>query len=101
MVYIWTISNCYVGLRIRLIALILSFIHPFFCLFKVNLCHSFLRYVHAGTSNIVYIWRMSDCIVRLRLILLNLVLLFFYPFFLSFPILYVNFANFCHGFLKN
>ena len=32
----------YCVLRIRLLALILPFIYPFFCLLGLNLCHSFL-----------------------------------------------------------
>ena len=43
LVYTWTMSCCIVGLRIRLLALILPFICPFFCLLRLNLCHSFLR----------------------------------------------------------
>ena len=33
---------CIMGLRIRLLAFILPFICPFFCLLWLNLCHSFL-----------------------------------------------------------
>ena len=36
-------NSCIVGLRIELLALILLFICPFFCLLRLNLCHSFLR----------------------------------------------------------
>ena len=39
----WTMSCCIAGLRIELLALILPFISPFFCLLRLNLCHSFLR----------------------------------------------------------
>ena len=39
----WTMSCCIVGWRIELLALILPFICPFFCLLRLNLCHSFLR----------------------------------------------------------
>ena len=41
-IYTWTMSCCIVGLRIRLIAHIILFIYPFFCLSRLNLCHSFL-----------------------------------------------------------
>ena len=34
---------CIVGLRIGLLALILPFICPFFCLLRLNVCPSFLR----------------------------------------------------------
>ena len=46
MVYICRMSDCIVGLRlmrIGLLALILPFICPLFCLLFLNMCHSFLR----------------------------------------------------------
>ena len=55
------------GSLIKLIAVMLPFISPFFCLFKVNLYH------------------MSDCIMRLRLRVMALPVLFL-SIFLSFPI---------------
>ena len=43
LVYTWTMGCCVMGLRFELLALILPFICPFFCLLRLNLCHSFLR----------------------------------------------------------
>ena len=40
---IWIMRCCIVGLRIRLIALVLPFTCPVFCRFRIKLCHSFLR----------------------------------------------------------
>ena len=37
----------YCGIENELLALILPFICPFFCLLRLNLCHSFLRTVQA------------------------------------------------------
>ena len=45
------------------------------------------------SSNMVYICRMSDCIVGLRLGVMALILLFL-SIFLSFPILHVNIKKF-------
>ena len=52
------------------------------------------------SSNMVYIGRMSDCIVRLRLRVMAHIFLFL-SIFLSFPILYVNVKNLCWSFLRN
>ena len=49
---------------------------------------------------IVYICRMSDCILGLRLRVMALIFLFL-SIFLSFPILHVNIKNLCLSFLKN
>ena len=70
------------GLRIGLDALILPFVCPFFCLFRVNLCHSFLRNCASfvESSSLVYICRMSDCVVGLRLRLIAIIL----PIFIHF-----------------
>ena len=46
-----------------------------------------------GSSNMLYICRMSDCIVGLRLSVMALIFLFL-SIFLSFPILRVNIKNF-------
>ena len=64
-------------LRIGLLALILPFICPFDCLLRLE------------SSNMVYICRMSDYIVGLRLRVIALIFLFL-SIFLSFPILHVN-----------
>ena len=56
------------GLRIEVLALILPFICPFFLSFKakfVSQCSPELCKLES--SNMVYICRMSDCIVVLRL----------------------------------
>ena len=45
------------------------------------------------SSNILYICRMSDCIVGLRLRVMALIFLFL-SMFLSFPILHVNIKTF-------
>ena len=52
------------------------------------------------SSNTVYICRMSDCIVGLRLRVMALIFLFL-SIFLSFPILHVNIKNLCWSFLRN
>ena len=51
------------------------------------------------SSNMVYIRRMSDCIVGLRLRVLALIFLFL-SIFLSFPILHVYIENLCQSFLR-
>ena len=48
------------------------------------------------SSNIVYICRMSDCIMRLRLRVMAFIFLFF-SIFLSFPIIHVNIKIFYVG----
>ena len=63
----------------------------------LNLCHSFLgNCAKVESSNIVYICRMSDCIVGLRLRVMAHILQFFIHF--SFPILHVNTKNFVRVF---
>ena len=52
------------------------------------------------SSNMVYICRMSDCIVGLRLRVIALIFLFL-SIFLSFPILQVNIKNMHRSFLRN
>ena len=47
------------------------------------------------SSNMVYICRMSDCIVGLKLMVMAFFL--FLSIFLSFPILHVNIKKFCVG----
>ena len=48
----------------------------------------------------VYICRMSDYIMGLRLRVMALIFLFL-SIFLSFPLLYVNITNLCWSFLRN
>ena len=48
----------------------------------------------------LYICRMSDCMVGLRLRVMALIFLFL-SIFLSFPILHVNIKNLCWSFLRN
>ena len=71
------------GLRIRLIALILPFIYPFFLSFKVSMYYSFLRNCKLVFSNLAYTWRMRDYIAGLRFWLVSFVLPFLAVFFLS------------------
>ena len=52
------------------------------------------------SSNMLYICRMSDYIVGLRLRVMALIFLFL-SIFLSFPILHVNIKNLFWGFLRN
>ena len=52
------------------------------------------------SSNMVYICRMSDYIVGLRLRVMALIFLFL-SIFLSFPILHVNIKKFCWSFLRD
>ena len=88
----------YSGLRIGLIALILPFICPFFCLLRLNFFSQELCKLES--SNMVYICRMSDCIMGLRLRVMALILIFL-SIFLSFPILHFYIKKFCHNFLRN
>ena len=70
-------------LRIRLLALILLFICPFFLSFKAKFVSQFSPEVcKLESSNVVHICRMSDCIVGLRLRVMALNFLFFHPFFI-------------------
>ena len=86
MVYTWTLSCCNVGLIIRLIALILPFICSFFCLLKAKFVSQFSHELcKPESSNMIYISRMNDCIVGLRLRVMSL----FYPFFFPFFVLHV------------
>ena len=77
-------------LRIGLIALSLLFIHPFFLSFKAKFVSLFSQELFKlESSNVVYICRMSDCIVRLRFKVMT-VYSSILSIFLSFPILHVN-----------
>ena len=76
-------------LRIELSALILPFLSIFLLRFSPELCK-------LESLNMVYICRMSDCIVGLRLRVMAPIFQFIY-IFLSFPILQVNIKNFYVG----
>ena len=90
------------GLRIRrtpcsysslYLSIFLSFKANFESLFSLELCK-------LESSNMLYICRMSDCIVGLRLRVMAHIFLFL-SIFLSFPILHVNNKNLCWSFLRN
>ena len=51
------------------------------------------------SSNMVYICRMSDCIMGLQLRVIALILLSL-SIFLIFPIMHVNIKNLCQSFLR-
>ena len=75
------------------LSIFLSFKAKFVSLFSPELCK-------LESSNMVYICRMSYCIVGLRLRVMAHVFLFL-SIFLSFPILHVNIKNLCWSFLRN
>ena len=72
------------------LSIFLSFKAKFVSQFSPKLCK-------LESSNMVYVCRMSDCIVGLRL---RAIFLFLF-IFLSFPILHVNIKNLCWSFLRN
>ena len=75
------------------LSIFLSFKAKFVSLFSLELCK-------LESSNMVYICRMSECIVGLRLRVMAFIFLFL-SIFLSFPILHVNIKNLCWSFLRN
>ena len=75
------------------LSIFLSFKANFVSLFSLELCK-------LESSNVVYICRMSDCIVGLRLRIMAHIFLFL-SIFLSFPILHVNIKILCWSFLRN
>ena len=75
------------------LSIFLAFKANFMSLFSLELCK-------LESSNMVYILRMSDCIVGLRLRVMAHIFLFL-SIFLSFPILHVNIKNLCWSFLRN
>ena len=88
----------FVGLRIRLLALISPFICPFFCLFLFFFGYICVTAFSGTVRARIFkygIRRMSDCIVGLRLRVMALIFLFLSSF-LSFPILHL-----CWSFLRN
>ena len=83
-------SCCIVGLRTGLLALILLFICPLFLSFKAKFVSQFSpELCKLESSNMIYICRISDCIVGSRLWVMAFIFLFLF-IFLSFPILHVN-----------
>ena len=89
------------GLRFELLALILPFICPFFLSFMAKFVSQFSpELCRLESSNMVYICRMSDCIVRLKLRVIALIFLFI-SIFLTFPVLHVNNKNLCWSCLRN
>ena len=82
-------------------SLLLFFPLFFFPFFKAKFVSQFSPEIcKLESSNMVYIYRMSDYIVGLRLRVMALIFLFL-SIFLSFPILHVNIKNLCWSFLKN
>ena len=71
------------------LSIFLSFKAKFVSQFSPELCK-------LESSNMVYICRMSDCILGLRLRVMARIFLFL-SIFLSFPILHVNIKNFHVG----
>ena len=71
----------------------LSFTAKFVSQFSPELCK-------LESSNMIYIYRMSNCMVGLRLRVKGLIFLFLF-IFLSFPILHVNIKKLCWSFLRN
>ena len=75
------------------LSIFLSFMAKFVSQFSPEMCK-------LESSNMVYICRMSDCIVGLRLRVMAHIFLYL-SIFLSFPILHVNIKNLCWSFLRN
>ena len=75
------------------LSIFLSFKAKFVSLFSPELCK-------LDSSNMVYLCRMSDCIVGWRLRVIAHIFLFL-SIFLSFAILHVNIKNLCWSFLRN
>ena len=75
------------------LSIFLSFKAKFVSQYSPELCK-------LQSSNMVYICRMSDCIVGLRLRVMALIFLFL-SIFPSFPIFHVNIKNLCWSFLRN
>ena len=77
----------------RYLSIFLSFMAKFVSQFSSEMCK-------LESSNMLYICRMSDCIVGLRLKVMALIFLYL-SIFLSVPILHVNIKNLCWSFLRN
>ena len=85
-VYICRISDCIVGLRLWVMVFIFLF-SPFFfpslydmLILKLFMSEFSQEILKLDCSNFVYTWKMSSCIVGLRIRLLALNLAFFCPF---------------------
>ena len=79
MVYLRRLSDCIVRLRPRLVALIFSifFFLSFFWVLTMKLCvKAFSGTCELQSLNMAYIWRMSDCMKKLRLRLIAYILIF-------------------------
>ena len=87
----------YCGIKNRTPCLYSCLYLSIFLSFKANFVSQFFpELCKLDSSNMVYICRMSDCIVGLRLRIMAL--FFYFSFiFLSFPILHVNITNFYVG----
>ena len=75
------------------LSIFLSFKAKFVSQFSPELCK-------LESSNLIYICKMSDCIVGLRLRVMALIFLFL-SIFLSFSMLHVNIKKLCWSFLRN
>ena len=75
------------------LSIFLSFMAIFVSLFSPEMCK-------LESSHMLYICRMSDYIVGLRLRVMVYIFLYL-SIFLTFPILHVNIKNLCWSFLKN
>ena len=99
LVYVWMKSSCIMELIIRLIVAIISFIYPFLCSFKVNLCQFSKELSKLESLTVINICRISDSFMEMRLRVIASMLLFL-SFFLSFPILHIYIENVRQSFLK-
>ena len=75
------------------LSIFMSFKAKFVSQFSPELCK-------LESSNMVYICRMINCILGLRLKVMALIFLFL-SIFLSFPVLHVYIKNLCWSFLRN
>ena len=72
----------------------------FFCLQGKFVSQFSEKLYKLPSSNMAFMWRMSDCIMELRRRLVALTLPFF-SYIFSFPLLDINIENLCHSFLGN
>ena len=93
LLYCWIENKTLCLYSFLYLSIFLSFKAKFVSQFPQELCKE-------EFSNMVYICRMSDCIVGLRLRVMALILLFL-SIFLSFHILHVNITKVCQSFLRN
>ena len=92
LLYCWIENRTTCSYSSLYLSIFLSFKAKFVSQFSPELCK-------LKSSNIVYLCRMSDCIVGLRLRVMALIFLFLF-IFLSFPILHVTIENLCWSFLR-